>query len=336
MNPIKTTRQVKALGLCSGGLDSILAALILKDQGIDVTWISFETPFFDAKAAKKASKQTGIPLIVKDITDDYMEMIKAPKAGFGKNMNPCMDCHTLMFAKAGAMMAQTGADFLFSGEVVGQRPKSQTKNSLRYVEKHCGFDGLILRPLSAGLLPETIAEQKGLVDRSRLLSFSGRSRKPQAALAEKYGITEYPSPAGGCLLTDKGFSQRLRDLLYVQKTEDKTQLHLLKHGRHFRLDSRSKLVVGRNKAENKRIMNLYDPKTHIRLRCTYLPGPDALVFGQTDEAALHLAATITSGYTKASAGALTTISVFQNQETRQIEVVTPESGAFHNLLIQTP
>lgn len=336
MNPIKTTRQVNALGLCSGGLDSMLAALMLKDQGIDVTWISFETPFFDATAAKKASKQTGIPLIVKDITDAYMEMMKAPKAGFGKNMNPCMDCHTLMFAKAGAMMAQLGADFLFSGEVVGQRPKSQTKNALRYVEKNCGFDGLILRPLSAGILPETIAEQKGLVDRSRLVSINGRSRKPQVALAEKYGITEYPSPAGGCLLTDKGYSQRLRDLLYVQKTQSETQLHLLKYGRHFRLDSRSKLVVGRNKAENKRIMDLYDPATHIRLHCTLLPGPDALVFGQTDETALRLAATITSGYTKASAGALTTISVFQKQETREIEVVTPESGAFHNLLIQKP
>jgi len=336
MNPNKTTRQVKALGLCSGGLDSMLAALVLREQGIDVTWISFETPFFDAGAAKKAAKQLGIPLIVKDITDVYMEMIKAPKAGFGKNMNPCMDCHTLMFAKAGAMMAGSGADFLFSGEVVGQRPKSQTKNALRYVEKNSGFDGLILRPLSAGILPETIAEQRGLVDRSRLFSISGRSRKPQAALAKQYGITAYPSPAGGCLLTDKGYSQRLRDLLYIQKTEDKTQLHLLKYGRHFRLDSKSKLVVGRNKAENKQIMNLYNPKTHIRLRCTHLPGPDALVFGQTREAALRLAATITSGYTKASAGALTTIGVFQNQATREIEVITPESGAFHNLLIQTP
>ncbi len=336
MNTDKTSRQVRALGLCSGGLDSMLAALVLKDQNIDVIWVSFETPFFDAKAARKASEQTGIPLIVKDITDTYMQMMKAPKAGFGKNMNPCMDCHAMMFATAGAMMQELGADFLFSGEVAGQRPKSQTKNALRYVEKNSGFDGYILRPLSAGILPETMAEQKGLVDRSRLLTISGRGRKIQTEMAKQYGIKEFPSPAGGCLLTDKGYSQRLRDLLFIQNCEEPSQLHLLRYGRHFRIDSTSKLTVGRNKGENKRIMNLYDPKTHIRLRSAHLPGPDALFLGKASETAIHTAARITAGYTKAAPGSLSRICIFNDQDLREIEVVVPEPGTFHPLLIQTP
>ncbi|MFW6284018.1 MAG: tRNA 4-thiouridine(8) synthase ThiI, partial [Desulfosalsimonas sp.] len=202
-----------ALGLCSGGLDSILAGLVLRRQGIDVVWISFETPFFDAEKARAAAGQTGIELIVKDITDRYLPMLAAPPAGYGQFVNPCMDCHALMFRIAGEMMAQTGADFLFSGEVLGQRPKSQVKSALRYVEKRSGFDGYILRPLSAKKLPVTAMEQQGLVDREALLDFSGRSRKPQMALAKSFGVTDYPAPAGGCLLTDPGFSKRLEDLM---------------------------------------------------------------------------------------------------------------------------
>jgi len=335
MNENKTT-TIKALGLCSGGLDSILSALILQKQGIEVTWVSFETPFFDASAAKNASRQTGIPLIVKDITPIYMEMMKAPKAGFGKNMNPCMDCHALMFAQAGTIMKDKGFHFLFSGEVMGQRPKSQTKNALRYVEKNSGFDGYIVRPLSGRLLPESLAEKEGLVDREQLLDISGRSRKAQMELAEEFKITDYPSPAGGCLLTDIGFSQRLRDLLYVQKTEDPVQLKLLKYGRHFRLDETCKLTVGRNRGENKRIMELYDAHCHIRLRHAGLPGPDVLVFGNATDDNLLTAARITAGYTKAKPGEAARVSIFEGDQTREIEVTTPESGSFHDLLIQQP
>ncbi|MEZ4549502.1 MAG: hypothetical protein R2874_03230 [Desulfobacterales bacterium] len=210
-------KKVKALGLCSGGLDSILAALVLREQGIDVIWVAFETPFFTAEKARKASVNNDIPLIVKNITDRYVPMLKHPKCGYGKNMNPCMDCHALMFQIAGEMMAETGADFLFSGEVRGQRPMSQNKNSLRYVEKNSGFDGYILRPLSAKVLPETPMEKQGLVDRERLYGFSGRSRIPQMELAKKLGVTEYPAPAGGCLLTDVGYAKRLRDLLTIRQ-----------------------------------------------------------------------------------------------------------------------
>ena len=227
-------KKVRALGLCSGGLDSILAGVLLREQGVEVEWITFETPFFSAMKARRAARITGIPLTVQNITADYLPMLKDPPCGYGQHMNPCMDCHALMFKKAGEVMREKGFDFLFSGEVLGQRPMSQTKPSLRYVEKNSGWDGYILRPLSAKNLPETIPEKNGLVDREKLLDLSGRSRKPQMKLAEQYGIKDYPSPAGGCLLTDKSFSKRLKDLFEHQGTYTENELFLLRFGRHFR------------------------------------------------------------------------------------------------------
>ncbi|NNL41506.1 MAG: tRNA 4-thiouridine(8) synthase ThiI, partial [Desulfobacterales bacterium] len=167
----------RALGLCSGGLDSILAGLVLRRQGIEVEWVTFETPFFSAQKARRAAEITGIPLTIKNITSSYIKMLKNPPCGYGQHMNPCLDCHALMFRHAGKIMQDKDFDFLFSGEVVGQRPMSQTKPSLRYVEKNSGFDGLIFRPLSAKILPETIPERKGLVNRKDFLDLSGRSRK---------------------------------------------------------------------------------------------------------------------------------------------------------------
>src|SRR5210317_1475360 len=181
----KKNKPVRALGLCSGGLDSMLAGLVLRDQDIDVAWVTFETPFFNAAKARKASNMTGIPLTVKPIFNVYMKMLKNPPAGYGKHMNPCMDCHTLMFKLAGELMQEKNFDFLFSGEVLGQRPMSQNKASLGYVEKHSGFKGYIVRPLSAKNLPLTIPEREGLVDRDRLLDISGRGRNRQIKLAEE-------------------------------------------------------------------------------------------------------------------------------------------------------
>ena len=270
-------KGVRALGLCSGGLDSILAGLVLRQQGIAVEWVTFETPFFSAGKAREAARITGIPLRVERITEIYLPMLRNPAIGYGKNMNPCMDCHTLMFRLAGQRMRSEGIDFLFSGEVLGQRPMSQSKTSLRYVEKHSGFEGYILRPLSAKRLPVTIPEASGLVDRERLLDLSGRSRKPQIALAKAFGVTEYPAPAGGCLLTDPNYSRRLKDLFDHQVEVREAELELLKYGRHFRLSDDAKIVVGRTKGENQKMIAHHDPGCDTLMKLKAYPGPTVLI-----------------------------------------------------------
>ena len=293
------SKKVRALGLCSGGLDSMLSALVLRKQGIEVQWIAFETPFFSSENARQASKTTGIPLMVRDITRPYLEMLKNPHCGYGKYMNPCMDCHALMFNLAGTIMRENGFDFLFSGEVLGQRPMSQTMNSLRYVEKRSGFDGHIVRPLSAKKLPITLPEKQGLLNRDLLLDISGRSRKPQMKLAQEFGITNYPSPAGGCLLTDKGYASRLKDLFDHQDTVAERELHLLKHGRHLRLNKTTKIAVGRNQKDNENILKYYGPDLDTLIKVKKFPGPIVLMpHGGKNEIRM-LAASICAGYSKA-------------------------------------
>lgn len=333
MKTNETSRQIRGLGLCSGGLDSILSALVLKRQDIDITWICFETPFFSSQPAKNAARMTGIPLITLDITDAYMEMMKAPRAGFGKNMNPCMDCHALMFAKAGKVLTKQGFDFLFSGEVLGQRPKSQNKNSLRYVEKNSGFDGQILRPLCAKRLPKTLVEQKNLVDREQLLDITGRSRKIQMQLAKDFGITDYPSPAGGCLLTDKNFSNRLRDLMDVQKNFEKREIFFLKNGRHFRLNDKTKIIVGRSKHDNTQLLNHLDQKKDILIKHAKLAGPDVILTGHQTKENIQTAAMICAGYTKAKPGEISEISVTINEQKQIIQVKTVIADTFKHLMI---
>jgi len=311
----------------------MLSGLVLKNQGIEVTWISFETPFFTSEKAINASAVCGIPLITRDITGPYLDMMQAPKAGFGKNMNPCMDCHALMFETAGQIMQEMGFDFLFSGEVLGQRPKSQTRNALQYVEKNSRFKGFILRPLSALCLPETPMEADGRVDRSQLLDINGRSRKRQMALARDLGITEYPAPAGGCLLTDPGFSNRLKDLFYVQKTREIRQIHLLKYGRHFRLTDVCKLVIGRSKTDNEQILAWADKALDVRLNHAWLPGPTALLTGRFTKAEIEKAAAMTAAYTKTPENEPTDIRVIGNQSHTRITVVPSEMSEFSSLMI---
>ena len=267
-----------------------------------MVWVNFETPFFGSDKARRAASMTGVPLMVKDITPAYIKMLKDPRAGYGTNMNPCMDCHALMLEIAGSIMKDEAFDFLFTGEVLGQRPMSQTKPSLRYVEKRSGFPGYILRPLSAKLLPPTIPEEHGLVDRERLLDISGRSRKRQMELAEGYGVTQYPAPGGGCLLTDPGFSRRVKDVLEHQDEHQARDFELLKYGRHFRLDEHHKVVVGRTKGDNKQITGLIDSSRDIELRLADVPGPTVLIPSGADEDIVHEAARLCAAYSKTPEG----------------------------------
>lgn len=316
---ISKSKKVRALGLCSGGLDSMLAGLVLRDQGIVVEWVTFETPFFSSAKARKASQLTGIPLTVRSITPEYMEMLKNPASGYGKVMNPCMDCHALMFKLAGEIMKEKGFDFLFSGEVLGQRPMSQTRPSLRYVEKNSGFDGYILRPLSAKRLPETIPEKQGLVDRERLLNFAGRSRKPQMKLVKQFGIEDFPTPAGGCLLTDKGFSHRLKDLFDHQPSWSENELFLLKFGRHLRLKGDTKIIIGRTHDDNENILKYHDPETDTIIEVKEYPGPITLIPHGCSKEMLTLAASICTGYSKAPSDTPVEVSV---EKPKKHETVT--------------
>jgi tRNA-specific 2-thiouridylase len=268
--------MTKAMGLISGGLDSILAARIIIEQGIEVVGVSFITPFFGSQGAERAAKALGIPLRVLDITEIHLKMLRLPKHGYGRNMNPCIDCHCLMLREAGKVMDGEGGDFLFTGEVLGQRPMSQNKGALRVVERESGYEGLILRPLSAKLLPETLPEQSGKVEREKLLAIAGRSRKRQMELAKSYHIQAYLTPAGGCLLTDPAFSRRLGDLFHHQDDVQIRDIELLKIGRHLRFSPAVKVIVGRRAQDNERIVRLVAPGDDL-LQVEAFPGPLCLI-----------------------------------------------------------
>ena len=287
----------KALGLMSGGLDSTLAAMTLLRQGIEVTGISFVTPFFGAKKAQAAAAAIGFPLRVMDISAEHLEMVKQPKYGYGRNMNPCIDCHAMMFRLAGQIMEQEGFDFLFSGEVLGQRPMSQNANALKSVANYSGYPDRVLRPLSAKLLPITPMEEQGLVDREQLLDIQGRSRRRQQTLAVDWGFPDYPSSGGGCLLTEVGFSNRLRDLLDHDPQATANDAELLKVGRQFRLSPTAKLILGRNQADNDKLHELAAPG-HLKLRGKEHSGPWGLFIGLPQEPDLQTAAAILASYGK--------------------------------------
>ena len=295
-------KRKKAIALYSGGLDSILAIGIILEQGIDVIGVHFETPFIATKPDSIAKQYFNIPFISIDIAEDFQKILLNPKHGYGKNINPCIDCHILMFRKAGELMVQQKASFIISGEVLGQRPMSQNKKNLLIISEESGYSQWIVRPLSALLLPETEPEKLKIINRLQLLDIQGRSRKRQIALAEKWGIKQYSAPAGGCKLTEPGFAKRMNDLL-LKKKFSQNDIDLLKVGRHFALYEHVKLVVGRNEEENRKIFSMAYPQDYL-LNSQNCKGPVSLLRFYIDsndefvetEKILDLASRITARY----------------------------------------
>ena len=251
----------KAVALLSGGLDSMLAVKLMLEQGVEVHALNFLTVFCTctskgcAHQATKVAEEFKVPIKVMNITEEYMEVVKNPKHPRGRNMNPCIDCRIFTFKKAKEFMDEIGASFVITGEVAGQRPMSQRRQAIMTIEKESGLKGLIVRPLSAKFFEPTLPEKSGVIDRNKLLDIDGRRRTRQIALAKDFGINDYPCPAGGCLLTDKGFSARLKDLLKYAPDYDISDLHLLKIGRHFRISDSLKFIVGRDEKENERLLS---------------------------------------------------------------------------------
>jgi tRNA-specific 2-thiouridylase len=301
--------MAKAIALLSGGLDSTLAVLLLRRQGIEVTAVTFLTHFgCDAGDSSSCSadashnaRRFGFEVKLSHLADKFISIVRDPKFGRGKNMNPCIDCRILMLREARAFMEMTGADFIATGEVLGQRPMSQRRNTLPLIDKEAGLKGLVLRPLSAKLLQPTVPELEGLVDREALCAISGRSRKPQMALALEFGLTDYPAPAGGCLLTDPIYSYRLKELLSHGEGGPwpaLRDLHLLRVGRHFRLPSGRKVVVGRNREENLRMEALREEGDYT-LRVEDFGSPLTLVEGGATLEELIQAASFCARYSDA-------------------------------------
>ncbi len=310
----------------------MLAAAVLREQGIEITGVTFISPFYGAARARESAAHLGIPLLEVDITDQFLPLIYAPPRGFGRWHNPCLDCHILMLREAGSLMEKLGFDFLFTGEVLGQRPMSQHKAALALVARESGYGELVLRPLSARLLPPTKPELLGWVDRQRLLNLSGRSRKRQMALAEEYGITRYPSPAGGCLLTDPGFSARLKELLRHTDNATRQELELLKWGRHFRLPGGPKAIVGRTHKENEAIAGLAAPGD-LMCKVKDFPGPTVLVTGKAGNDAVEGAAALAAAYSDAPEGTEVTVLCQKNGEERPVQIITPSKEKFKEWLI---
>jgi tRNA-specific 2-thiouridylase len=252
--------MTRALAMISGGLDSILAAKLIKEQGIEVIGICFRSYFFNEENAKRMTKQIGIQLEVIDFSKEHFDMVRDPKHGWGKNMNPCIDCHSMMMRYSGELLEKFNADFIITGEVLNQRPMSQNRSALDVVKKQSGFSDKILRPLCAKNLKETQMEIDGLVDREKLLDISGRNRKPQMALADKWGIKDYPSPAGGCKLTEPNYSIRLKEVLDRKEDVTEKDIHLLKYGRHFISENNTKVIVSRTGEEGEKIKQLLNNK----------------------------------------------------------------------------
>ncbi len=278
--------EPEIIALFSQGLDSILAIKIIQQQGLKVRALKFITPFFgseiknrEAEYCREIKKSYDIDLEIIELTNDYLKMLAAPEFGYGKNFNPCLDCKIMMLTRARIRAEELNVKAIITGEVVGQRPFSQRRDAMRRIEKLSQTEGLLLRPLCAKLLTPTRAEETGLIDRNKLFDFSGRGRKPQMALAKKLNIKDYLTPAGGCLLTDPGFGQRVKTLYKNEQIPTATDLELLKFGRFYPLDNQNEfIIVGRHQMDNQALLGIAIGDYYI-LQLAEMAGPVTVLKG---------------------------------------------------------
>ncbi|MFZ5906421.1 MAG: hypothetical protein ACOYVJ_03290 [Nitrospirota bacterium] len=316
----------KAVALFSGGLDSTLAVLSVLKQGIEVHALKFTTPFECQATGKSGSERLpsqagkyGFAVLCHSLDELFLDMVRSPRHGYGKNMNPCIDCRILMLREANKIRESLGAGFLVTGEVLGQRPMSQKKDMLYHIDREAGLKDLVVRPLSAKLLRTTIPEAEGIVQREMLHGFSGRSRKPQIALAAEYGLTDYPSPAGGCLLTDPVYSSRLKDLFVHASSPSLRDITLLKTGRHFRFSPSCKIVIGRDKNENTEIESL-STESDFLMRVEGYGSPLTLMSGEVSDKALIVGASLCVRYSDAKHAEVATVSVVHRKTVSSLRV----------------
>jgi tRNA-specific 2-thiouridylase len=319
---------IRCLALLSGGLDSILAIRMMQEQGIEVEALNFKTIFTCCQdQSAQAARDLNVPLTVLSQQDDYLDIIQKPQFGYGKGANPCIDCRIYMFERAKTYMEQSGSKFIISGEVVGQRPMSQKKKDLNIISDETGLEDLLLRPLSAKLLPPTLPEREGWVDREKLYDFSGRSRKGLIKLAHELGVDQIPAPSTGCALTEQLFSKKIFDLVVLEPESGRWQYELLKYGRHFRVDKVTKVVAGRNEADNDVLRYMHeqpDATSSVALIPEGFQGPATLLVGPETEASLQFAVDLMLRYSKVADNE-TTATILKRRE-REDELVFVESA----------
>lgn len=321
---------MKAIALISGGLDSTLAARLMQDLGVELVCLNTVSPFCLCNrhsssgcihGANKVAKDLNLKLLSIDVSEEILDKVRKPRFGYGSNMNPCIDCRILLLEKAKEAMGREGASFVITGEVLGQRPMSQRLHNLKLIEDQAGLSGLVLRPLSAKVLSPTIPEKEGWIPREKLLAINGRGRREQFNLANKFGINDYPCPSGGCLLTDPQFSKRLRDLMQYGEF-GLNDIHLLKIGRHFRLDKKTKLVVGRDQAENELLLNLAREGDYVFVPGDEIAGPTAMGRGIFGDELLKTSFDITGSYCDANGLCSVDIACFNKGVLREKRAVS--------------
>ncbi len=328
-------KKARGIGLLSGGLDSALAVRIIQEAGAEVECLHFFTGFCvtghhsrvgrtDKPISNKAlqtAADLGVSIELMDISDEYLDIVLHPRYGYGANMNPCIDCRIFMLRKAGEYMSQVGADFVFTGEVLGQRPMSQMRRTMDLIEKNSGLQGLLVRPLCAKLLPATIPEESGIIEREKLLAVEGRSRKIQIELAKKHGLTSYSQPAGGCcFLTDEAYSRKLKDLLVVRKKNDLSldDIYLLGVGRHFRLSGDLKVIIGRDETENNFLARYADKLWTAQ--ALHAPGPVGLICGKLDIYSSRDIASMVARYSDAKNEKIVEVLLSLGKESKVLKV----------------